>query len=429
MSFYPRSATVRAKTDCRDARDAAQCARRYAEEQDLPRPSSNANYRSRALGTHLRSVPIFSPRSTRISSTCCATASNWFASPPARSSAEEGAAADAFYLVRIGFVKVSQDHRGEELVLAYLPRGGYFGEMGLLARERPDGRKAQRHLHRTRSRRAGPISGRRFSPDAGALSPRYAAVSYKSHAKRARQKTSRSSAALSRQCPARQLPRPGADGSAEPAGPRPGEMHSLRPVRARLRRRPRRRHPSAARWPALRQLISSPPPAASAAIRSAWSAARSAPSAAATRSKSSSRTGASAAACAPPTARTATSTCRVRCLRQCHRAPVRAADNDSGNEHKVRKATSCDLCHDLPEPSCVYACPHDAAHRVKPEEFFFLKAQSAGLHQEALRRRPMRIDRTHRPWLIGTILGLLLVALIPLCAALLASPAAALRWV
>ena len=34
------------------------------------------------------------------------------------------------------------------------------------------------------------------------------------------------------------------------------------------------------------------------------------------------------------------------------------------------KATSCDLCHDHAEPSCVYACPHDAAHRVNPPEFF-----------------------------------------------------------
>jgi len=51
----------------------------------------------------------------------------------------------------------------------------------------------------------------------------------------------------------------------------------------------------------------------------------------------------------------------------------------------VRKATSCDLCHNLPEPSCVYACPHDAAHRVKPDEFFadFLKSQSAGLQSIA----------------------------------------------
>jgi Fe-S-cluster-containing hydrogenase component 2 len=38
--------------------------------------------------------------------------------------------------------------------------------------------------------------------------------------------------------------------------------------------------------------------------------------------------------------------------------------------HVVRKATSCNLCNDLPEPSCVYACPHDAAHRVSPTQFF-----------------------------------------------------------
>jgi Fe-S-cluster-containing hydrogenase component 2 len=34
------------------------------------------------------------------------------------------------------------------------------------------------------------------------------------------------------------------------------------------------------------------------------------------------------------------------------------------------KATSCDLCTDHEEPSCVYACPHDAAHRVEPRDFF-----------------------------------------------------------
>jgi Fe-S-cluster-containing hydrogenase component 2 len=42
------------------------------------------------------------------------------------------------------------------------------------------------------------------------------------------------------------------------------------------------------------------------------------------------------------------------------------------------KATSCDLCLDHAEPSCVYACPHDAAHRVNPLEFFggLLKQQA-----------------------------------------------------
>jgi Fe-S-cluster-containing hydrogenase component 2 len=35
-----------------------------------------------------------------------------------------------------------------------------------------------------------------------------------------------------------------------------------------------------------------------------------------------------------------------------------------------RKATGCDLCTEHAEPSCVYACPHDAAHRVEPLTFF-----------------------------------------------------------
>jgi len=44
----------------------------------------------------------------------------------------QGEPADSFYLVRLGFVKVSQQHPGGDLVLAYLARGSYFGEMALL---------------------------------------------------------------------------------------------------------------------------------------------------------------------------------------------------------------------------------------------------------------------------------------------------------
>jgi CRP-like cAMP-binding protein/Fe-S-cluster-containing dehydrogenase component len=40
---------------------------------------------------------------------------------------------DGFYLVRTGFVKVSQRRRGGEYTVSYLGPGGYFGEIGLLA--------------------------------------------------------------------------------------------------------------------------------------------------------------------------------------------------------------------------------------------------------------------------------------------------------
>src|SRR5262249_56707041 len=53
-------------------------------------------------------------------------------STPGQCIAKQGDPADSFYRVRIGFVKVSESYPGGELVLAYLSRGDYFGEIGLL---------------------------------------------------------------------------------------------------------------------------------------------------------------------------------------------------------------------------------------------------------------------------------------------------------
>jgi len=51
---------------------------------------------------------------------------------PGQMISRQGDPADCFYLVRIGFVKISENYPGGELVLAYLSRGDYFGEIGLL---------------------------------------------------------------------------------------------------------------------------------------------------------------------------------------------------------------------------------------------------------------------------------------------------------
>jgi Fe-S-cluster-containing hydrogenase component 2 len=45
----------------------------------------------------------------------------------------QGDPADHFYLVRVGFVKVAQSRLGSEHVLTYLGPGTYFGEIGLLS--------------------------------------------------------------------------------------------------------------------------------------------------------------------------------------------------------------------------------------------------------------------------------------------------------
>jgi Fe-S-cluster-containing hydrogenase component 2 len=50
----------------------------------------------------------------------------------------------------------------------------------------------------------------------------------------------------------------------------------------------------------------------------------------------------------------------------------------------VSKATTCDLCTQLSVPSCVYACPHEAAMRVEPTKFLALQIGARG--QKAKRR-------------------------------------------
>ena len=76
-----------------------------------------------------------------------------------------------------------------------------------------------------------------------------------------------------------------------------------------------------------------------------------------------------------------------RCAEQCpygninmHPFEMKITDYATGKTHKEtrRKAAVCDLCTDqcLDEdenPSCVYACPHDAAHRVDGQKFFELQ--------------------------------------------------------
>ena len=95
------------------------------------RAKLEANYRGRALGTHLRSVPIFSTVSEDFIDTLRDRV-ELLRYAPGQVICSEGEPADSFFLIRIGFVRVSQQRNGEQMVLAYLPRGGYFGEMGLL---------------------------------------------------------------------------------------------------------------------------------------------------------------------------------------------------------------------------------------------------------------------------------------------------------
>ncbi len=130
MNFYPRSATVIAETEVvafemlRNVLDIMMKNKSFRAQIDQ-------NYRRRALENHLRGVPMFAGLSSDfIEHLKSSVELQRFA--PGQIIARQGDAADSFYLVRIGFVKISETYPGGELVLAYLSRGDYFGEIGLL---------------------------------------------------------------------------------------------------------------------------------------------------------------------------------------------------------------------------------------------------------------------------------------------------------
>jgi CRP-like cAMP-binding protein/Fe-S-cluster-containing dehydrogenase component len=130
MSLYPRSATVRAETDCtmlemlRNVLDIMQRNKNFRAQLDQ-------SYRQRALQSHLRGVPALAALTDEFIDSLREKV-ELLRCPPGQVICRQGDPADSFYLVRIGFVKVSQSHPGGEMVTAYLSRGDYFGEIALL---------------------------------------------------------------------------------------------------------------------------------------------------------------------------------------------------------------------------------------------------------------------------------------------------------
>ena len=114
MNYYPRSATVRAETDCmmlemlRNVLDVLQRASRFA--RDWTKPTG-----ARALDSHLRDVSIFRGlKQDFIDHLRDRVELLHFA--PGQAICRRGAPPTVFLLVRLGFVKASENYPGGELV-------------------------------------------------------------------------------------------------------------------------------------------------------------------------------------------------------------------------------------------------------------------------------------------------------------------------
>lgn len=130
LNLAPRSATVVAQTDCemievlRNVYEVLQRSKTFKERMD-------EQYRLRALDNHLRNVPIFEALSPESIDELRRTAT-LLSVEAGTVIFREGDAPDGMYIVRIGQVCVSKRFPGGERRLAYLTRGDFFGETGLL---------------------------------------------------------------------------------------------------------------------------------------------------------------------------------------------------------------------------------------------------------------------------------------------------------
>src|SRR5947199_1776836 len=88
-------------------------------------------YRERSLNNHLRAVPLFAPLDDEFIEHLRQHV-ELVSYNQSQIICQEGEEADAFYLIRSGMVRVSNALPGGDMVRTYLSRGDYFGEIGLL---------------------------------------------------------------------------------------------------------------------------------------------------------------------------------------------------------------------------------------------------------------------------------------------------------
>ncbi|HLQ51248.1 MAG TPA: cyclic nucleotide-binding domain-containing protein [Terriglobales bacterium] len=362
MSFYPRSATARAATDCvvlemlRNVLDVLQKNKTF-------RARLENDYRQRALETHLRSVPILSVLTHEFIDELRDKV-ELVRYAPGEVIFHQGDLADAFYLVRIGFVKVSEQYPGGELVLAYLSKGNYFGEIGLLGGgKRTATCSALDHVEVVRISTADFTEMLRQFPEVRGRLETISAERLRENQARFKQVS---------QVPVDEFLRQGlmearnllvldldrctrCDQCVKACADAHGGVTRLIRDGLRLDRFLIATSCRHCRDPLC--MVGCPVGAirrqnSLEVIIEDWCI------------------GCGVCANNCPYGNINLQNFSVDGPVSDEIAQLAAGQERAKKARVVRKATSCNLCNDYPEPSCVYACPHDAAHRVEPVEFF-----------------------------------------------------------
>jgi CRP-like cAMP-binding protein/Fe-S-cluster-containing hydrogenase component 2 len=149
-TYQPRSATVQAREPCvmvemlrvildmlvgnrtpSDATKATTKVKMPTFKGTSFKTELEKKYRERSLNNHLRSVPLFASLDDEFIEHLRQDV-ELVSYNQSQIICQEGDDADAFYLIRSGMVRVSNALPGGEMVRTYLSRGDYFGEIGLL---------------------------------------------------------------------------------------------------------------------------------------------------------------------------------------------------------------------------------------------------------------------------------------------------------
>lgn len=368
MSLYPRSATVRAETDC-TALEMLRNVLDIMQRNKTFRARLDQSYRQRALDSHLRAVPVFAELTDEFIEGLRERV-ELLRFTPGQVICRQGDAADSFYLVRIGFVKVSQTHAGGEMVLAYLSRGEYFGETALLEHtERSATCTALDHVEVVR------ISAEDFA----SMTRRFPGVREKlAHVGQERMQMNRETLVMINSTPLESFLKQGLM-----------EAQSLLLLDL----------DACTRCDACVKACADAHDGVTRLVREGL---RFDHYLVATSCRQ----------CLDPLCMVGCPVGSIRrrnsleviiedwcigcglCAENCpygniNMHPFNVFTDVPGMPGQKRalvkqKATSCDLCSDFAEPSCVYACPHDAAHRVNPRKFFAnLLKQGAGTTPES----------------------------------------------
>jgi CRP-like cAMP-binding protein/Pyruvate/2-oxoacid:ferredoxin oxidoreductase delta subunit len=131
LSGWPQSVTAKTVTECELVQVRVAALRMMKKRSNVLKSRLDSLYRERSLFSQLKTTPLFE-RLKDDAIRSLVQKVDLVSCEPDEIIAREREACDALYLVRSGFVKLSQRLGEGTIVVSYLPKGGIFGDVELL---------------------------------------------------------------------------------------------------------------------------------------------------------------------------------------------------------------------------------------------------------------------------------------------------------